>query len=124
MTIFVLRNKLNPYGNFEGDMQFYLTFNTSSRHYCHLSVPFLCPQIIGGCPLAGSLRRSWMRFTVYVYVSVVRFTLTFLNSCRKLLSLRQGCACGNGFCPWKGILYNSVCKNKYRDRCAMWGFNP
>jgi hypothetical protein len=25
MTSFVLRNKLNPYGNFEGDMQFYLT---------------------------------------------------------------------------------------------------
>jgi hypothetical protein len=38
MKIFVLRKKLNPYRNFEGDMQFYLTFNTSSRRYCHLSV--------------------------------------------------------------------------------------
>jgi len=72
--------------------------------------------------MAGGLRRSWMRVTVYIYVSVVRFTLNFLNSCRKLLSLCQGCTCGNGFCPWKIILYYSVCEDKYRDRCATWGF--
>jgi hypothetical protein len=79
-------------------------------------IPILSPKIIGWwfTSFVDACHGVWLRIGRQIYSEFSKFLPEITFPLPRMHVWE--------FCPWKGILYYSVCEDKYRDRCATWGF--